>query len=80
MDARAWEALQPWLAERAKLAPGPLFCVIVGPTRGHAWSASAARLELHRIAIDAGVRRRMAPISSAMLTPWNPCTRGSRCR
>jgi len=35
--------------------------VIVGPTRGHAWSASAARLELHRVAIDAGVRRRMAP-------------------
>ena len=39
----------------------PLFCVIVGPTHGHTWSASAARLELHRIAIDAGVRRRLAP-------------------
>jgi hypothetical protein len=36
-------------------------CVIVGPTRGHAWSASAARLELHRVAIEAGVRRRFAP-------------------
>jgi site-specific recombinase XerD len=35
--------------------------VIVGPTRGHAWSATAARLELHRTAIDAGVRRRLAP-------------------
>ena len=32
-----------------------------GPTRGHAWSATAARLELHRTAIDAGVRRRLAP-------------------
>jgi site-specific recombinase XerD len=61
MDAWAWEALQPWLAERAKLPAGPLFCVIVGPTRGHVWSASAARLELHRIAIEAGVRRRIAP-------------------
>ena len=61
MDAWAWEALQPWLAERAKLPVGPLFCVIVGPTRGDAWSASAARLELHRVSVEAGVRRRMAP-------------------
>jgi site-specific recombinase XerD len=61
MDARAWSALQPWLAERAKLPVGPLLCVIVGPTRGHAWSASAARMELHRVAIEAGVRRRLAP-------------------
>src|SRR5436309_10929641 len=61
MDVWAWSALQPWLADRAKLPVGPLFCVIVGPTRGHAWSASAARLELHRVAIDAGVRRRLAP-------------------
>jgi hypothetical protein len=34
MDAWAWSALDPWLAERAKLPVGPLFCVIVGPTRG----------------------------------------------
>ena len=54
MDAWAWPALQPWVAERGKLPVGPLFCVIVGPTRGRAWSASAARLELHRAAIDAG--------------------------
>jgi site-specific recombinase XerD len=60
MDAWAWSALEPWLAERAKLPVGPLFCVIVSPTRGRAWSASAARLELHRVAIDAGVRRRVA--------------------
>jgi len=53
--------LQAWLGERAKLTVGPVFCVIAGPTRGHAWSASAARLELHRTAIDAGVRRRLAP-------------------
>jgi site-specific recombinase XerD len=61
MDAWAWSALQPWLAERAKLPVGPLFCVVVGPTRGRAWSASAARLELHRTALQAGVRRRVAP-------------------
>jgi site-specific recombinase XerD len=58
MDPWGWAALQPWLAERAKLPPGPLFCVIVGPTRGHAWSASAAWLGLHRVETAAGVRRR----------------------
>ena len=61
MDAWAWSALAPSLAERAKLPVGPLFCVIVGPTRGHAWSASSVRLELHRVAVEAGVRRRFAP-------------------
>ena len=61
MDAWAWSALQPWLTARAKLPVGPLFCVIVGPTRGHAWSASGARLQLHQIALEAGVRRRLAP-------------------
>jgi integrase/recombinase XerD len=40
---------------------GPLFCVIDGPTRGRAWSASAARVELHHLALKAGVRRRFVP-------------------
>jgi site-specific recombinase XerD len=35
--------------------------VIVGPTRGHRWSESAARLELHRTGMQAAVRRRVAP-------------------
>jgi site-specific recombinase XerD len=35
--------------------------VIDGPTRGRAWSASAARIELHRASLTAGVRRRFAP-------------------
>jgi site-specific recombinase XerD len=61
MDAWGWTALGPWLAERATLPVGPLFCVIAGPTAGHAWSASAARLQLHQIAVEAGVRRRFAP-------------------
>ena len=46
---------------RATLPVGPLFCVIAGPTRGHAWSASAARLQPHQVAVEAGVRRRFAP-------------------
>jgi site-specific recombinase XerD len=61
MGAWGWTALAPWLAERAKLPVGHLFCVIAGPTRGHAWSDSAARIELHRTAAAAGVRRRVAP-------------------
>jgi site-specific recombinase XerD len=42
-------------------AIGPLFCVIDGPTRGRAWSDSAARVELRHLALKAGVRRRFAP-------------------
>lgn len=61
MDAWAWSALEPWRADRLELPVGPLFCVIVGPTRGHAWSASSARTELHQVALMAGVRRRFAP-------------------
>ena len=53
-DAALVEALE----DRLALYQGPM---IAGPTRGHAWSASAARLELHRTALAAGVRRRVAP-------------------
>jgi len=61
MDAWAWSTLAPWITERTDLPVGPLFCVIDGPTRGRAWSASAVRVELRRVARDAGVRRRFAP-------------------
>jgi site-specific recombinase XerD len=61
MDAWGWDQLRPWLAARAELSVGPLFCVIDGPTRGRAWSGAAVRLELHRLAVRAGVRRRFAP-------------------
>ncbi len=61
MDAWAWSALDPWLADRVQLLVGPLFCVIDGPTRGRAWSPGGARIELHRVAFGAGVRRRFAP-------------------
>jgi integrase len=44
MHAWGWTALQPWLSERATLPVGPLFCVIAGPTRGHAWSAAHSHL------------------------------------
>ena len=34
MDDWGWEQLRPWLAARAELPVGPLFCIIDGPTRG----------------------------------------------
>ena len=61
MDAWAWSTLAPWITEPTDLPVGPLFCVIDGPTRGRAWSASGVRVELRRVARDAGVRRRFAP-------------------
>jgi site-specific recombinase XerD len=61
MDAWGWEELQPWLDTRRKLPIGPLFCVINGATRGRQWAPAAARAELRRTAVAAGVRRRFAP-------------------
>jgi site-specific recombinase XerD len=61
MDEWGWEQLRPWLAARAELPVGSLFCVIDGATRGRAWSAAAVRTEFRRLAARAGVRRRFAP-------------------
>ena len=61
MDAWGSKQLRPWLGARADLPVGPLFCVIDGPTRGRAWSGAAVRLGFHRLAAQAGVRRRFAP-------------------
>jgi integrase len=61
MDAWGWEELQPWLELRLDLPIGPLFCVINGSSRGRHWASAAARAELRRKAVEAGVRRRFAP-------------------
>jgi site-specific recombinase XerD len=61
MDEWAWEELRSWLELRVQLQVGPLFCVINGPTRGRHWASAAARAELRRTAVAAGVRRRFAP-------------------
>ncbi len=61
MDAWAWEELHPWLGLRVELRVDPLLCVINRPTRGRHWSSAAARADLRRIAVAAGVRRRVAP-------------------
>ena len=61
MDDWAWEQLQQWLDVRVELPVGPLFCVLIGRTRGRAWSQGAAREQLRHTAALAGVRRRFAP-------------------
>jgi integrase len=61
MDDWAWEHVGRWTEHRIQLPVGPLFCNLAGPTRGRAWSATAARGELRRLAVQAGVRRRFAP-------------------
>jgi site-specific recombinase XerD len=61
MDEWGFEQVRPWLAARAGLPVGPLFCVIDGPTRGRPWSAAAVRHEFRRLAAVAGIRRRFAP-------------------
>jgi site-specific recombinase XerD len=61
MDDWGWEQLGPWLAARAELPVGPLFCIIDGATRGRPWNGAAVRHEFRRVAARAGVRRRFAP-------------------
>ncbi len=61
MDAWSWDELQPWLELRLDLPVGPLFRVINGSSRGRHWASAAARAELRRKAVQAGVRRRFAP-------------------
>jgi len=61
MDNWGWDQLAPWLDRRLTLPLGPLFCVIDGPTRGRPWTAPGVRLQLNRLAAEAGVRRRFAP-------------------
>jgi site-specific recombinase XerD len=65
MDAWGWDELQPRLELRVGFPVGfpvgPLFCVLNGRTRGRQWSTAAARAELRRTALAAGVRRRFAP-------------------
>ena len=59
MDEWGCEHLRPWLAARAELPVGPLFCIIERPTRGRPWSSAAVRSEVRRLATQAEVRRRV---------------------
>jgi site-specific recombinase XerD len=61
MDRWGSQQVDPWLALRATLPVGSLFCVLRGPTRGRPWAPAGARSQLHVAASRAGVRRRFAP-------------------
>lgn len=62
MDPWGWNRIRPWLEERRHLPPGPVFCVINGPTAGtRAWSGTDVRRALRKLAPRAGVRKRCAP-------------------
>jgi site-specific recombinase XerD len=61
MDEWGWEQLRPWIVVRSQMPIGALFCVVNGPTCGRPWSGPAARTQLRRLALEAGVRRRFAP-------------------
>ena len=61
IDDFGWQRLDPSLERRRTLPVGALFCILHGPTRGRPWAASAVRNELRRAAVEAGVRRRLAP-------------------
>ncbi len=78
MDEWAWEQLQPWLDSRAELPVGPLFCIVIEPTCGRAWSNTAVRAQLRHFAPEAGVPRRSRRTSSATLTPSRLHARASR--
>jgi site-specific recombinase XerD len=43
------------------LPVGPLSCVINGATSGRPWTSAGVRAQLRRLAVEAGVRRRIAP-------------------
>jgi hypothetical protein len=78
MDEWGWEQLRPWLAARAELPVGPLFCIIDGPTRGRPWSGAAVRTEFRRVAAQAGVRAGSRRTSYATRTRSNWPARGRR--
>ena len=61
MDEWGWEQVHPWMSARTELPPGPLFCIIDGPTRGRPWPSASVRREFRQVAARAGVRRRFAP-------------------
>lgn len=61
MDRATWLPVAMWMAERAELPAGPLFCVTSGPTRGRGLHPAYARAMLPRLARKAGVTRRLHP-------------------
>lgn len=63
MDEWAWRELDKWIAMRAEIPFGAVFCVLSGPTAGSSMSDSDARRQLRKAAARAGLRRRANPHS-----------------
>lgn len=61
LDPWGWEQLRPWSELRRRLPIGTLLCTIRVPAAGAPWEATAARKQLRRLALRAGIRRRFAP-------------------
>ena len=80
MDAWGWSSLHAWLAERATRPVGLLLCVIAGPTRGYAWSASAAGSSYTGRRSRRASGGALSRISFAVRMLSSCCVRGSRCR
>jgi integrase len=71
MDGWAWEQLELGLSARVELPVGPLSCIIDGATHGPPWSGAGVRGGFRRLAVEAGVRRRFAPIGCVTRTHLN---------
>lgn len=63
MDSWAWEQLEPWLKAREEFPPGPVFCVIYGPTAGCRMAATYVRAQFRDANKRSGVRRHIHPHS-----------------
>jgi site-specific recombinase XerD len=62
MDPWGWAAVKPWLEAREGLPAGPVFCVVAGPTAGtRKWNDTDVRRSLRKLAVKAGIRKRIAP-------------------
>jgi site-specific recombinase XerC len=57
MNRWAWENLEPWLAIRAGVPVGALFCVLRGLSSGRPCAAAGIRSQLRSPALAAGVHR-----------------------
>jgi site-specific recombinase XerD len=61
MDEWAWDQLQRGSTFASNSRSARCSASFNGPTRGRPWSPAAARADLRRAAVTAGVRRRFAP-------------------
>lgn len=72
MDPWGWQQVMPWVQERMAYPPGPVFCVLSGPTAGRAWGPAQVRFEMRRTQERAGIRRRFRPhqLRHLMVIDW----------